>query len=287
MQVDVAQRFSGYPVQGLRQWIGQFIGQGGQVAMDDDGRFGGQIRKDRSQPVADELGGINVHQGGPQGGDARSYRGRGVFEDSGGDFRHTPVTSRPGEGERDAGEILYHPVVKISGDTPALHFRCRQAPVQQRFALLLSLPEAAGQRPRHRYLQHLEQGQGPERHRCDASPDPGSRRRDGFVTVVRLEEKRGAPRRLDGQIHLEELPKLTFVLVLWFGEVAHIGLDETVTQGVDLIVGENEGLAFEIMLVGVDNRSRRVPDLHPHEGGTQDPTFDDRGDLRDPRRSYR
>ena len=56
VKVDVTQRFSGYPVQGLGQWIGQFIGQGGQVAMDDDGRFGGQIRKDRSQPVADELG---------------------------------------------------------------------------------------------------------------------------------------------------------------------------------------------------------------------------------------
>ena len=100
------------------------------------GRGGGQVGERPGQTAGTEVGGVDLHQQGPQGAQAVADGAPGRVEAGAERVRGVRVPGGSGHRERRAGEVLDDAVVQVAGDPAALGVRGLDGREQQPLALL-------------------------------------------------------------------------------------------------------------------------------------------------------
>src|SRR5262245_42968606 len=147
--------------------------------------------------------------------------------------------------------------------------------LQQALALALVLAQLPGAAIRERQLDQPEQCKRPEDRRCEREPEVTAARGDRAEALVGLEQKRPAVRTANRQVHLEQLPEVALEAILGPREVAHLRDGLPGGYGALLVAAEWIARADQPVLVGVDDTTRLIPDLHAHNAVAKHPATDD------------
>ena len=170
--------------------------------------------------------------------------------------------------------------MQVAGDAAAFLLGRVQGVAQQILALVLGPPQPPGQREHERHLQQLQQHQRAEAERREPQPELAAGLGDPGVLVVGLEQQRLLVRRLDRQVDLEQLLGRLLEPVLRPAQVRQLRLGLVGGQRLPLLALELELLADQLVLVGVEDRAVRGPDLDPGQRAAQHLAADDVVHLR-------
>ena len=111
---------------------------------------------------------------------------------------------------------------------------------EQPLALAVPALEPPGQRPRERHLEEQQDEQPAEQRRGERAQEPVALALTDAEALVDLEQHRGAVRRADHRVGLEQLALLALEAVLRLGEVGELGLRPAVAEQRQLLVAEPE-----------------------------------------------
>ena len=189
-----------------------------------------------------------------------------------------------GDRERRADEVLDDPVVQVGRDPAPFDVGGVDRPFEETLALGLGALQPAAEPPSEPEVHRLHHPERTGDDREELGLDPVGRLVDPGDGEVRLVQERCAPRTIDREVDLEEAASIGLESVLRTFEVADLRDDRARPQRLVLLLAEGVRLTDQGRFVRVDDRARRVPQLHPHRRGIDDARRHDAVECADRRR---